>query len=312
MTTEPDVPIDFVKSYQMDVVHQLFVATADENYITSRWCFFSGFYTDFFWLGVHALEKYLKAVLLLNGSTSRKYQHNIVELYSKVKPIDGGLLPSILKAPEGLETGRDISPEGFLAYLYARGNAHNRYSLYGYSAHEQDIFMLDKMVFAVRRLTVPLDGRAFPKHVKSAMTYRERLTDEPNYYPDLVLRLDSLIKNTENSPARVAALNLNLTAFTPDDFIHAAAPIARFAFQNPVIERRVFAPLQSGDSQIAAWGLQIAEWCLENITLPDGKRGDPNIVKEIKDAMEIARKTIGQLGNPPGDSDRDSADSPIR
>jgi hypothetical protein len=43
-------------------------------------------------------------------------------------------------------------------------------------------------------------------------------------------------------------------------------------------------------------GVQIAEWCLENMTLPDG------LVKEIKDAMEIARKTIGQLGNSPGDS----------
>jgi HEPN domain len=293
LTTEPGVPIDLIKSYKMDLVHQLFVGTADENYITSRWCFFSHFYTDFFWLAAHALEKYLKAVLLLNGSTSKKFQHNIVELYSSVKPIGDDLLPSMLKAPEGLETGRDVSPEDFFAYLYARGNTHNRYMIYGYSAHEQDIFMVDKMVFSLRRLTVPLEDRAFPPHVKSAITYRQRLTGESYYYPDLLLPLDSLVKSTENSPARVAALNLNLTAFTPDNFTHVAAPIARIAFQNPVIERRIFAPLQSGDPQIAAWGLQIAEWCLENITLPDGKRGEPNIVKEIKEAMEIARKTIG-------------------
>jgi hypothetical protein len=308
LTTKSGVPFDLVKSYKMDLAHNLFVGTADENYITSRWCFFSGFYTDFFWLAVHALEKYLKAALLLNGYTSKKFKHNIVELYYGVKLIGGDLLPSILRAPEGLETGRDVSPEDFFSYLYARGNAHNRYMIYGYSAHEQDIFMVDKMVFALRRLTVPLDGRAFPNYVKSAITYRERLADEPNYYPDLVLPLESLIKSTENSPARVAALNLNLTAFAPDDYVHVPAPIARFAFQNPVIQRRIFDPLQSGDPQIAAWGLQMAAWCLENITLPDGKRGDPNLVREIKDAMEIARKTTGQLGNPPGDSDGDSTD----
>ena len=154
--------------------------------------------------------------------------------------------------------------------------------------------MVDKMVFALRRLTVPLDDRAFPPHVKSAMTYRERLTEEPNYYPDLELPLDAVIKDTENSSTRVAALNFNPTAFTPDDFTHARAPIPRFAFQNPVIERRIFAPLQNGEPQIAAMGLQIAEWCLENIRLPNGKSGDPNLVKEIKDVMEIARKSTGQ------------------
>lgn len=295
MNAESGMPFDLVKSYKMDLVHNLFVGTADENYITSRWCFFSGFYTDFFWLAVHALEKYLKAVLLLNGSTSKKFQHDVVELYSSVKPIASDFLPSILKAPEGLETGRDVSPEGFFSYLYARGNAHNRYMIYGYSAREQDIFMVDKMVFTLRRLTVPLDDSAFPPHAKSAITYRQRLTEDPDYYTDLLLPLDTAIKNPENSPVRVAALNLNLTAFTPDDFTHLPAPIARFAFQNPVIERRIFAPLQNGDPQIAAWGLEIAKWCLENITLPQGRWGDPNLVKEIQDAMEIAKKTANQL-----------------
>ena len=56
---------------------------------------------------------------------------------------------------------------------------------------------------------------------------------------------------------------------------------------------------------MAAWGLEIAKWCLENITLPQGRWGDPNLVKEIEDAMEIAKKTADQLGNPPGDSDGD-------
>ena len=80
----------------------------------------------------------------------------------------------------------------------------------------------------------------------------------------------------------MAALNLNLTAFTPDDFTPQPAPIARFAFQNPVIERRIFAPLQSGDPRMAASGLEIAEWCLENITLPQGRWGNSNLVKEIE------------------------------
>ncbi len=36
----------------------LFIATADDNYITARWCHQHGLSIDFFWLGAQALEKY--------------------------------------------------------------------------------------------------------------------------------------------------------------------------------------------------------------------------------------------------------------
>lgn len=119
-----------LKASQMDVVHQLYIGTADQDYITARWGFTNGFYTNFFWLGVHALEKYQKSVLLLNNSTSKKFSHNIVDLYKAITSISGDLLPGILTAPEGLQTGRDVTPEKFLNYLYARGNPHNRYLIF--------------------------------------------------------------------------------------------------------------------------------------------------------------------------------------
>src|SRR6266480_1350660 len=50
------------------------------NYVTARWCFHEGLNVDFFWLGVHCLEKYLKAALLLNGRRTIGYGHNIVKL----------------------------------------------------------------------------------------------------------------------------------------------------------------------------------------------------------------------------------------
>ena len=53
------------------VVRTLFVDAADENYITACWCFVEGLNVDYFWLSVHALEKYMKADLLLNGHSSK-------------------------------------------------------------------------------------------------------------------------------------------------------------------------------------------------------------------------------------------------
>ncbi|TIT06089.1 MAG: hypothetical protein E5W74_30460 [Mesorhizobium sp.] len=50
------------------IINEMFVHTADENYIVARWCHDNQLMRDFFWNSVHALEKYMKAVLLFNGS----------------------------------------------------------------------------------------------------------------------------------------------------------------------------------------------------------------------------------------------------
>src|SRR5262249_2855972 len=92
-----------VAASKTSLVHDLFGRTADENYITARWCAVNGLQTDFLWLAVHALEKYLKAVLLLNGKTSKGYNHEIVELYTGVRALAGPLLPERLQRPQDLD-----------------------------------------------------------------------------------------------------------------------------------------------------------------------------------------------------------------
>ena len=50
-----------------NVVKELFLKTADQTYVVARWCFLNRLYLEFYWNGLHAVEKYLKAALLLNG-----------------------------------------------------------------------------------------------------------------------------------------------------------------------------------------------------------------------------------------------------
>jgi HEPN domain-containing protein len=213
----------YLKALQTDLVYDLFVRTADENYITARWCGVNGLNTDFFWLAVHALEKYLKAVLLLNGRPSKGYGHNIVKLYSEVKTIAGQLLPNRLQQPQALDIDHwyEQSAEDFVAHLYGQGNPDNRYLIYGYLMRPQDLHMFDQMVFAVRRLVCPLDDRVFASRASDGptLTHRELLSNRTEYYGRLFMPLDELIQAKENSPARIAALNLN-AAFAPLDFQH--------------------------------------------------------------------------------------------
>lgn len=285
-----------------NLVLELFVRTADENYITARWCAINQLNTDFLWLSVHALEKYLKAVLLLNDGSSRQsasdqkpYSHDIVRLYADVKTLAGALLPDNLVKPNDLDIYHwfDRTPEQFMEHLFSNGNAHNRYLIYGYVTSSQDLHMLDAMVFGIRRLICSLDERWLPSREPEAPTFtnRELLTRQPKYYGRLSMPLDDLIGAREESPKRAAALNLN-TAFAPDGYQHEPVRSGSSSC-NPVIIRSILDPLESEDPRWAAEGVEIARWFLANVQVPKGKPDDPGVTEQIAAAIEAARAKHG-------------------
>ena len=159
-----------IHGQQGEIVREFFVNTADDNYIAARWCFVERLNVDFFWLAVHALEKYMKAVLLVNGRSGKgfidqanrfqPYGHDIEALYQNVQALAPDLLPSKLEKPNRLESNRwrEETPNVFMARLHRNGNADNRYQVFGYVRHDDDLFKLDAMVFALRRLCMPLDA----------------------------------------------------------------------------------------------------------------------------------------------------------
>jgi hypothetical protein len=281
---------EYHAALKSNLVQDLFVRTADENYITARWCVFNHLHIDFFWLGVHALEKYMKAVLLLNGFSSvkdpnsKKYGHNIIRLYAKVKNLAQELLPNLLEKPQNLNIHNWVTlpAEKFIQRLYRYGNPDNRYLIYGFSMRSQDIHMLDQMVFAIRRLVCPLDDRAFSRRLRTApaITNRDRLAGCTRHHGSLSMPLDTLIDATESSPAGEAALDLNY-AFAPPDFPHQDAP-THHSFREPVIVRRILDPLER-DVGIEE-SLKLAEWFLDNVQLPK------DVKTEIDRAIAAAKR----------------------
>ncbi len=259
------------------LVNELFVRSADDNYITARWCAQNELNIDFLWLSSHAIEKYLKATLLLNGHSSitsatngKKYSHNIELLYQNVKRFAEDLLPDKLSKPSELDIfhWRERTPEEYLKHLTQNGNADNRYLIYGYDTVSEDVHMLDAMVFAIRRLICPLDERWFPHDQDGApkFTHREHLLHKNKYYQKLAMPLDEIIRETKSSPKRDAALNLNMM-FAPENFQHKLIR-AGSAWQASILDRRVLDPLESDDSRTASQGIKIAQWLVENVKLP--------------------------------------------
>lgn len=271
--------------------------TADENYITARWCAGNQLNTDFLWLAVHALEKYFKAVLLVNGLTTRGYGHDIVRLHASVRQLAGPLMPERLLQPPCLEIYRwyERTTENFIEHLLANGNADNRYAIYGFTTRSQDLHMLDTLVFAVRRLVCNLERPVFPGQNPRwpDLTHRELLTNQPEYYGRMFMPLDNLVALRDETPLRHAALNLNFS-FAPDDYPHM--PVAQgHASSRAVIIRRILEPLASDRLSEAVEGIDIALWFLENVQVPKGKLGYPGVREAIEVAIEAARMKHGLM-----------------
>jgi len=279
-------------SSKNDLARELFVRTADQNYVTARWCANNGLNTDFLWLAVHALEKYYKAVLLVNGHDTRGYSHKVVRLHHDVKAFAGPLLPDRLARPHQLDLvlWRDRSAEEFMAHLLDNGNADNRYAIYGYVTGTQDLHMLDAIVFAVRRLICELDVEVFTGADEPGVpsfTHRDILTQQPAFRFPMAMPLDDLVGSREDTPLRQAALNLNFP-FAPVNFVHRPMPEGASS-SNPVIIRRILDPLASDDPNLAREGIELARWFLTNVQVPRGTPDNPGVREQIQDGIDVAR-----------------------
>jgi HEPN domain len=272
------------------LIKEFFVRTADENYITARWCAVNELNLDFFWLASHCLEKYLKAVLLFNGQSSTKQGHDIGLLFSEVRKLGGPLLPSLLTKPPRLTAGdwQDVSPETFLKDIYQNGNPDNRYLIYGFAKHGHQLVKLDQVVFAIRRLICSLDdnsGRTCDTTGES-LTNRQRLLAEPTYYTDFDKPLDHEVKSGVASPKQFAALNLN-ASFAPTGFEHSEVS-QPLTYRSSAINWGLLSQLKSANSSAALEAVRAAEWLLANVQLPSEKSSD--LKKDIEKEIDAAKK----------------------
>ncbi len=266
-----------IHAEQGRIVREFFVDTADDNYITARWCFVERLHIDSFWLSVHALEKYMKAILLLNGESSKGYSHDIVALYARIKCLASDLLPSSLKKPDDLDTDRwsTETPEAFIQRLRDNGNPDNRYQIFGFYRRSEDLFKLDMLVFALRRLCVPLDAYYLGKQRKNKVnfTHRDILIRQPEKWSvSRLCKLEKTAAGERGERLREVFLNLNLP-FAPKDFSHSPLQ-SGMAAHNSILVRSILRPLErASGSQAAEVSAEVCDWVIKNIQLPkDVKR----------------------------------------
>jgi hypothetical protein len=176
--------VDDLYAEKQSIIDELFIKTADDNYVTARWCFHQNLNVDFLWLAVHCVEKYLKAVLLFNGRTARGYGHDISKLYADVRKFADDLLPASPVKPQRMPEAiwQSETFEQFIGRLYRDGQADNRYQLYGYTKMPEDLWKLDQLVFNIRRICCPLDVNVMGEDLPGGpqLSHRQDLKAAPN------------------------------------------------------------------------------------------------------------------------------------
>ena len=274
-----------------NVVYDMFVDSADQNYVVARWCFQQNLALDFLWNATHCLEKMMKAVLLLNGRSGLKpasgqppYGHDLERLFPEVSTLAGDLLPDLLIRPSEIDMHwRVESTQQFIARISSNGDANNRYQIYGFVLHGEDLYKFDRVLYAIRRLCSPLDYYLFGnvRHGQPRFTFRDQLSRQADYMPHMAGSRFAKLTNSKSSPElRHAALNHNLI-FAPD-YDHGDLQCGSSAL-NPVLGRRILlADEQGATGERAAEVVALANWVIESISLP----------KSVRDQLRDARDRL--------------------
>lgn len=146
--------------YATEVVCESFIFTADRDYLTARFAFFQKQSHLFLWSSAQAIEKYLKANILLLGSGRIKRTHRHTKLANTLRESLANRLNIDLAIPngwseQGVAHWPSLNVDGFLERIETLGSPDVRYDQVQLDVHLQDVVFLDRLAFSLRgRLVV--------------------------------------------------------------------------------------------------------------------------------------------------------------
>jgi HEPN domain-containing protein len=251
-----------IKSYTIGIVRRMFFDTADLNYISARAAYFDERNWDFWWLTAHAVEKYLKCILLMNGRRATRGGHDILVLLNKVKEIDKRLIPPPAVRPKiaGLDQWHDYPDATFLKRLSEYGSASNRYGAYGYTLFVSDLLRSDQLVYWARRHARPLTQKL---RGHGDIDWIEALANSPVHWTQHAGPLEEIARLSPRDSRRWPLMRLN-AAFFPDAR-HSLRYWRTSSNNSPLAEwceRLRSAPAGSETQEIAR---RVIDWTLSNI-----------------------------------------------
>ena len=150
-----------IEQYIVNMICDSFVEPADEDYVAARLLAKKGMHRAFFWAASQALEKYLKAFLLMRGvavNQDRFKGHPISVLHVEACSVDGQLSAVDTKPHTAIKIHPNISEliekfsvTDFINDVEVQGSPDNRYNSFGVNFNSGYLFALDSYVFGLRQ-----------------------------------------------------------------------------------------------------------------------------------------------------------------
>lgn len=143
------------EGYAAEIVCETFIFPADRDYLTARFAYFQKQSHLFLWSAAQALEKYLKANILLLSSERISRTHRLTSLAKSMRNSGADRLDFDLTIPTGWpQHGVAYWPkqtvDGYLARMEAQGSPDVRYNQVQLNDRLQDLVYLDRLAFRLR------------------------------------------------------------------------------------------------------------------------------------------------------------------
>jgi len=167
---EPDQA--YIEQRIVNVIYESFVTSGDQDYLTARLLAQKGLPRGFYWAAAQTIEKYLKALLLLNGQSVENLNgHSIEKLFNKAVKLEEKIKDFSFAPHASLKIDKECSDlikvftlGEFIKDIDKHGCADNRYNSFGIEFDTWVLFALDNFLFSLRNhLGVPNIYNSFKK-----------------------------------------------------------------------------------------------------------------------------------------------------
>ncbi len=143
----------------VDVIYESFVVPGDQDYLMSRLLAQKGLPRGFFWAAAQAIEKYLKAFLLMHGEGVKGYKaHPIKALFEAACRIDASIVDLNILPHQSIQVDPGVfhhlkvfTITAFIGDLEKHGAADNRYNAFGVEFNTGHLCAIDSLAFHLRR-----------------------------------------------------------------------------------------------------------------------------------------------------------------
>jgi len=269
---EIEFPItDNLEARKITFINQLFIETEDQEYVSARWAFDNGIFYSCYTQSAQAIEKYMKAALLLNDVDTKKYGHDLVRLWDDIKQLDNrNILPFKFSWPEVQNRDKlwfeDENADDFIKYLSVFGSPDNRYGSFGTNLDGSLIFAIDSICVSIRKLirTSNFCIKDLYEHNNDTHFASNKITEikdwmlSPNFLLERLVS-DTLIQIGEKKELRHVFKNMNF-AFAPDYSDHSGSfggyHSISFPIHNYLVRHRKLDTSEENNSvidQLDAW-----------------------------------------------------------